>query len=126
MARIRPPELSRREREIMEVIYRLGTATASDVERELGPDASLRKLIRILEAKRHLTHWRRGREHVYAPTVSRARAGRAALATLVSTFFEGSAVEAAAALLRSSKDRLTPEDVKRLSALIEGAAREGR
>jgi predicted transcriptional regulator len=113
----------------MDTIYRLGKATAADVEREIaGPpgDGSVRKLLRILEAKGHLTHRRRGREHVYAPTVPRSRARRAALARLVATFFDGSEVEAAAALLRSSKDRLTPRDAARLSALIENAAREGR
>lgn len=118
--------LSRRERQILDVIYQLGAATAAQVHAKLSDpptDATVRKLIRVLEEKGHVTHRRTGREYVYRPCVSRGRASRAALRHLVETFFDGSAPRAVAALLNASKDRLSREDVDRLTALIEEAER---
>jgi len=117
-------KLSRRERQIMDVIYKAGSATASDVYKALADpptDATIRKLIRVLEAKGHLTHKRSGREYVYRPTVPRSRASRDAAKRLLTTFFEGSAPRAVAALLSVSKDQLSTDDVKRLTELIEEA-----
>jgi predicted transcriptional regulator len=122
-------DLSRRERQIMDIIYRKGQATASEVYDamvEPPSDTSVRKLIRILEEKGHLDHERKGREYVYHPTVSRTQASRAAVKHVVDTFFEGSAVKAVAALLGVSKNNLSPGDVARLSKMVDEAAGEGR
>ena len=123
------PALSRRERQILDAVYSRGTATASDVVSDLGDpaaDASIRKLVRVLEGKGWLTHERRGIEHVYRPTVSKRRARKAALQHLVETFFDGAPERAAVALLDSAKDKLTPETRAQLAALIAAAEREGR
>ena len=129
MARTPGVDLSRRERQIMDVIYRLGRATAAQVV-ELLPDppkdVTVRKLIRVLEEKGHLAHERRGREYVYRPTLPRSRARRAALKHLVDTFFDGSLSKAFAALLNVSRDSLTGEELDELAELIETTAREGR
>jgi len=123
-------KLSRRERQIMDVIYAAGSATAGQVYAALDDppsDATVRKLIRVLEAKGHLTHRRSGREYVYRPTVARSRASREAAKRLLTTFFDGSAPRAVAALLSVSKDRLSAADVERLTRLIEEAeAKEER
>ena len=113
----------------MDVIYARGSATAADVVRDLGDpaaDASLRKLIRILEGKGWLQHTRRGLEHLYMPTVSKSRARTAALRQLVDTFFDGAPERAAVALLDAAKDRLSPEERTLLARLISAANKEGR
>lgn len=123
------PGLSRRERQIMDVIYAHGCATAAEVVNDLGnpaADASIRKLVRILEGKGWLSHTRRGLEHVYTPTLSKLRARKAALHHLVETFFDGAPARAAIALLDAAKDRLSPEERSQLTALIEAAVKEGR
>src|SRR6058998_3125785 len=92
------PSLSRRERQIMDVIYSRGSATAAEIVADLGDpsaDASIRKLVRVLEGKGWLTHDRRGIEHIYKPTVSKKRARKAALEHLVETFFDGAPERAA-------------------------------
>jgi predicted transcriptional regulator len=123
------PLLSRRERQIMDVIYSRGRATAAEVVAALGDqtvDASIRKLVRILEGKGWLTHARRGLEHIYRPTVSKQRAKKAALQHLVDTFFDGAPERAAVALLDAAKDRLSPEERARLVALIAATKKDGR
>jgi predicted transcriptional regulator len=123
------PPLSRRERQIIDVIYARTSATAAEVVADLNEakaDASIRKLLRILEAKGWLTHTRRGLEHVYTPTVSTRRARKAALRHLVDTFFDGAPERAAVALLSAAKDRLTAEERAQLTRLIAAARREGR
>jgi predicted transcriptional regulator len=123
------PALSRRERQIIDVIYSRGRATAGEIVAELGDpaaDASIRKLVRILEGKGWLTHERRGIEHVYQPTVSKRKARKAALQHLVETFFDGAPERAAVALLDAAKDKLTPETRAQLAALIAAADKEGR
>ncbi len=121
--------LSRRERQIMEVLYREGRATASEVLERL-PDppgySAVRALLRILENKGHVRHAADGNRYVYEPRLPRERAGRPALAGVLETFFDGSAEKAVAALLDLSRDDLTPADLDRLSALIEQARLEGR
>jgi predicted transcriptional regulator len=119
--------LSRRERQIMDVIYARGQATAADVVTDL-PDApsysAVRALLRILEEKGHLRHQQEGTRYIYLPMVPRDRARRSAMRNLVRTFFDGSAAQAAAALLDQAK--LSDEEFDRLAALIAKARKEGR
>ena len=123
------PALSRRERQIMEVIYKKGAATAAEVQAELpsAPSYSaVRALLRILEEKGHVKHEADGARYVYRPTVARQKAGSQALDNLVQTFFDGSPGLAAAALLGESANRLTDDELGRLEALIQRARKEGR
>jgi len=121
--------LSRRERQIMEVVYREGQATATDVL-ALIPDppsySAVRAMLRILEQKGHLRHVAEGNRYVYRPTVPADRARRSALKSLLQTFFEGSPEKAVAALLDMSRSELSAGDLDRLSRLIEQAREEGR
>jgi predicted transcriptional regulator len=121
--------LSRRERQIMEVLYRDRQATAGDVLAAL-PDppgySAVRAMLRILEEKGHVRHVAEGNRYVYLPTLPRDRAGRPAMATVLETFFEGSTEKAVAALLDLSRNDLTDADLDRLSAMIEQARLEGR
>jgi len=123
-----PAHLSRRERQIMDVIYRRGRATAAEVLDDL-PDppsySAVRALLRLLEEKGHVRHEQDGPRYVFAPTVTRERARRTALKHVVRTFFDGSATDAVAALLESDA-RLSESDLDRLSSLIEQARKEGR
>lgn len=118
------PELSRRERQILDVLYQAGRATAADVQ-EAMPNApsysAVRTLLRILEEKGHVRHEQDGARYVYSPTVERDRAKKSALRHLINTFFEGSSTQAIAALLDEESRRLSPEDWNRLRALVEGA-----
>ncbi len=125
-----PAQLSKRERQIMDLIYARGKATVTQVLTDM-PDppmrGALRTLLRILEKKGHLTHRQEGREFVYRPTQPRGRAGRSALGRVLDVFFNGSLERAVAAHLsdpnRSNKpDR---EELQRLSALIEEARKKG-
>jgi len=121
--------LSRRERQIMDVIYRHGHATAAEVLAEL-PDppsySAVRALLRVLEDKGHLRHEQQGPRYVFLPTVARERARRSALKRVVHTFFDGSTEEAVAALLDLSQTRLSREELDRLARRIEDARKEGR
>ena len=122
-------DLTRRERQIMDIIFGRGQATAAQVVEAMssGPsDPTVRKLIRVLEEKGFLTHARAGRHFVYRPTHSRKHASRTALRKLMDTFFQGSAVDAVAALLHHKRDRLTPQEAQRLISLIESAESEGQ
>jgi predicted transcriptional regulator len=120
--------LSRRERQIMDVVYAQGSVTAADVHEAL-PDApsysTVRALLRILEDKGHLTHTEDGKRYVYLPTQPRPVAARSALDQIVQTFFGGSVERTVATLLSSSDTRLSEEELSRLSALIEQAREEG-
>ena len=121
--------LSRRERQIMDVIYELKEATATQVLDRLPSPPSysaVRALLRVLEQKGHLTHRQDGPRYVFAPTLPRERARRSALRHLVKTFFDNSAGDAVAALLDISEDNLSPEDLRRLADLIKKAQEEGR
>ena len=119
--------LSRRERQILDILYSKGTATAAEVQEAL-PDppsySAVRALLRILEDKGHARHESQGTRYVYLPTVPREDARNSALNRIVRTFFDGSAAQAAAALVDSGS--LTDEDLTRLSSLIERARKEGR
>lgn len=120
--------LSRRERQIMDVLYRRGRATAADVQAHLpdGPGYStVRTQLRVLEQKGHVRHDEVGLRYVYAPTVPRAAARKAALRHLVDTFFDGSTPKVMAALLGADGD-LTADDLDRLEGLIAEARRQAR
>lgn len=129
MAKSRTQGLSRRERQIMDVVYCLGQATAAEVLRAL-PDppsySAVRAMLRVLEEKGHLRHEQQGPRYVYVPTVPREQASRSALKQLVRTFFGGSTEKTVAALLGMSAQRLSEEELDRLSTLIDQARKEGR
>lgn len=120
--------LSRRERQIMDAIYRLGEASVAEVREEI-PDApsysGVRALMGVLEDKGELTHVRVGPRYVYSPTTPRAEARASALDRVLTTFFDGSAAKAMAALVDLAED--VPEDeLERLEKMIRDARREGR
>jgi len=121
--------LSRRERQIMEVLYRRGQASAGEVLAGI-PDppsySAVRAMLRVLENKGHARHVADGTRYVYQPTLPRERAGGPALASVIETFFGGSAEKAVAALLDLSRADLSDEELDRLSLLIENARMEGR
>lgn len=116
------PKLSRRERQIMRVVYRKKEATAEEIRDGL-PDppsnSAVRATIRILEDKGHLTHRKEGRTHVYRPTTPPDQMGRSALQRLKQTFFEGSAAEAVSTLLSTSD--LSEDELDEISRLIDRA-----
>jgi BlaI family transcriptional regulator, penicillinase repressor len=121
--------LSRRERQIMEILYRLGSATVADVLKELPDDVSystVRAQLRILEEKGHLRHEEKDLRYVYMPVVAREKVRRSALRSVMDTFFGGSAEEVVAALLDHSSTRLSDDELDRLAVLIEKARKDGR
>lgn len=129
MPKALPADGSRRERQIMSVIYRLGRATAADVLDQLedAPSYSaVRAHLRILESKGRLRHVQEGPRYIYLPTLPVERARLGALRQVLQTFFEGSASQAVAALLESSDRSLTSEEIERLGRLVEQARTEGR
>jgi len=121
----RPHELSRRERQIMDTIYRKGRAAEV---REGLPDApsysAVRALLAILETKGYLRHVKEGARYIYLPTQARQRAGRAALRRVLRTFYDGSVEKTVAALLDVSASSLSSEEIDRLARLIEEARKE--
>ena len=123
------PPLTKRERQIMDALYRLGRATAGEIM-EAVPDASsystIRTQLRVLETKGHVTHEEQGLRYVYAPTVPRHEARRSALRHLADTFFEGSSAKVVAALLGGEARKLTDEDLDRIEALVRSARKETR
>src|SRR5438270_13155545 len=122
-------ELGRRERQIMDVIYRLGRASVAEVQKEL-PDppsySAVRGMLRLLEDKGHLQHRQDGLRYVYTPTAGQEQAQNSALRHMVRTFFGGSASAAAATLLELPDAKLSQADVERLQRLIKQARSEGR
>ena len=121
-------QLSRRERQIMDVIYRHGKVTAAEVLAEL-PDppgySAVRAMLRLLEEKGHIRHEQDGPRYVYMPTVTRDKARRSAMRHLVRTFFDGSTEDAVAALLQNDAG-ISEDELERLSQMIAGAKKEGR
>ena len=119
--------LSRRERQIMEILYQHGKASASEV-RELMESApgysAVRAMLRVLEEKGHVKHEAAGLKYVYVPTVGRERAKRSAVKHVLDTFFNGSPEQIVAALLDVSATRLTPGELDRMAEMIEKAKRE--
>jgi predicted transcriptional regulator len=129
VAMVKKTELTRRERQIMDVIYRKGRATAQEVLDGLSDPPSysaVRALLRLLEERGHVRHVQEGAKYVYLPAVGRSDARRSALAHLVRTFFDGSVEAAVATLVDSSKAKLSREELDRIAATIEKAKREGR
>lgn len=121
--------LSRREREMMNIIFRNGKATATEVMEGMSDPPSysaVRATLRVLEQKGHLKHQHDGTRYVYTPTVNMDKARKSALDQLLTTFFDGSAATVVATLLESSKDDMTAEELDRLSAMIRNARKEGR
>jgi predicted transcriptional regulator len=128
MAKETNVQLSRREREIMDVIYRAGRATAAEVLDQLADPPSysaVRALLRVLEDKGHLRHEEDGPRYVFVPTVPPERARQSALRQILHTFFDGSTEQAVAALL-DMKSNLSDAELDRLSRLIADARKEGR
>ena len=120
--------LTRRERQIMDVLYRHGRATAAEVMKQLPGDPSdstVRTQLRVLENKGHVRHEEQGLRYIYMPAVPRHAARKSALRHLVNTFFEGSTENAVAALLGGEGARLSDEELERLAALVGKARRDG-
>jgi predicted transcriptional regulator len=122
-------DLSRRERQIMDVLFRVGRATAAEVLDGL-PDApsysAVRALLRILERKGHIRHEAEGRAYVYLPVVRRDAARQSALSHLLKTFFDDSTEQAMAALLAMKGEKMSEGELERIARMIEHARKEGR
>ena len=121
--------LSRRERQIMDAIYKLGQATAAEVlERMPDPPSysAVRAMLRLLEEKGYVRHQQDGQRYVFIPTLARDKARKSALNQMLQTFFDGSTEEAVATLLDMSRAKLSQEELDRLSGLIEDARKKGR
>ena len=119
--------LSRRERQIMDILYRRGRAAAAEVRADLPGDPSdstVRTQLRILEDKGHVRHEEEGLRYVYLPATPRQTARRKALRHLVETFFDGSTEQAVGALLGGERRKLTDEELDRIAELVEQARKE--
>jgi predicted transcriptional regulator len=120
---------SRREREIMDIIFARGKATASEVLETMADPPSysaVRATLRILEQKGHLKHQHDGARYVYLPTVNRERVRLSALDQLLTTFFDGSAANVVTTLIERQKGTMSDDELKRLGELIDQARKEGR
>lgn len=121
--------LTRRERQIMEILYRDGKATVADVIRELPGEpnySTVRTQLRVLEEKGHATHVEEGLRYVYSPATPRAAARKSALRHMVNTFFDGSIEQVVGALLGGDGSRITDEELDRLDGLIAKMKKERR
>lgn len=121
--------LSKRERQIMDVLYRLGRATAAEIRQSLSGapnDSTVRTQLRVLEEKGHVRHEEHGLRYVYMPTVPRHAARRSALKHLVDTFFDGSPASVVTALLGTERVRLSEDDLDRIAELIASARKVQR
>jgi predicted transcriptional regulator len=120
--------LSRRERQIMDILYRRGRATAGEVMQDLPGQSSystVRTQLRVLEDKGHVHHEEQGLRYVYEPAVPRRTARKSALRHLVDTFFDGSTEKTVAALLGGESARVTDEELERIADLIRKARKDG-
>jgi len=122
-------KLSRRERQIMDVLYRMGRATAAEILENI-PDppgySAVRAMLRVLEEKKHIRHEEKDLRYVFMPVVTRDKARRSAVRHMLDTFFDGSPEQAVATLLDVSGGTLSMAEFDRLAALIENARQEGR
>lgn len=121
--------LSRRERQIMDILFRRGRATAAEVMDDLPADttySTVRTQLRVLEQKGHVRHDKDGARFVYAPVVARHAARRSALRHVIETFFDGSPEKAVSALLGGEAARLSDDELERIAALIQKARKEQR
>jgi predicted transcriptional regulator len=124
-----PATLTRREREIMDILYRRARATAAEVLEDMANPPSysaVRALLRILEDEGHIKHVQEGPRYVYLPAVARNDARKSALSHVVTTFFDGSVEQVVATLVESSRSKLSRDELERLAQLIEKAKKEGR
>jgi len=129
MAAATPGKLSRRERQIMDILYRRGQATAGEVQTALDDPptySTVRTLLRVLKDKGHVQQKADGPRYVYSPTVSPRKAKRRALENLIATFFEGSADKAMVTLLDMGATRLSAADREQLKAMILRASKGER
>ena len=120
--------LTRRERQIMDILFRLGRATAAEVMQDLPGEPSystVRTQLRVLEEKGHVRHEDDGVRFVYMPAVARHAARKSALRHLVETFFDGSQEKAVAALLGGEGSKLSDEQLERIAAMIDKARKDG-
>ena len=121
--------MSRRERQIMEILYRRGQASVSEVRAAMNDAPSysaVRAMLRVLKDKGHVKHQAEGLKYLYRPVVNREKAKRSALKSLVDTFFNDAPDEVVAALLDVESRRLTAEELDRMAAMIDEARREGK
>ena len=121
--------LARRERQVMDILFRRGAATAAEIIQDLEDPptySAVRSIVRVLEQKGHITHREDGPRHVYLPAVNPERAGDEALSHVVRTFFDGSAEQAVTALLRLSDAELTDAELARLRDRVRKARSSGR
>ena len=128
MPRPLQPALSRRERQIRDILYRRGRATANEVMADLHGDPSystVRTQLRVLESKGHVRHEEEGLRYVYLPAVARHAARRSALRHLVDTFFEGSTAKVVAALLGGDASRLSDDELDRIAGIVAKARKGG-
>ena len=122
-------DLTRREREIMDILHRLRRATAHEVQDNLADPPSysaVRALLRLLEERGHVRHVEDGTRYVYLPSQGKSEARKSALAHVVRTFFEGSVEQAMVALVESSRSKLSRDELDRIAELVDRAKKEGR
>ena len=127
MAKTTHATLTRRERQIMDVLYRRGRATAAEVMADVSGEpnySTVRTQLRVLEDKGHVRHEEQGLRYVYMPAVPRRAARKSALKHLMDTFFDGSAEQVVAAVLGGEAARLSDDDLKRIAELVEKARKE--
>src|SRR3954464_6357792 len=123
------PPLTRREREIMDIVYRLGRASAQEVLDNLADAPSysaVRALLRLLEERGHVRHIEEGGRYVFLPAVPRSEARRKALSHVVATFFGGSVEDAMLTLVESSRNKLNANELERLAEIVERARKDGK
>jgi BlaI family penicillinase repressor len=127
MAKSTHATLTRRERQIMDVLYRRGRATAAEVMEDVSGEpnySTVRTQLRVLEDKGHVRHEEQGLRYIYMPAVPRRAARKSALKHLMDTFFDGSAEQVVAAVLGGEAARLSDDDLKRIADLVEKARKE--
>lgn len=121
--------LTRRERQIMDILYRRGRATATEVMEDLSGEpnySTVRTQLRVLEGKGHVKHEEQGLRFVYSPTVARSAVRQSALRHLIDTFYDGSTEKVVAALLGVEGSRLSPEELERIAGMVDKARKGGR
>jgi BlaI family transcriptional regulator, penicillinase repressor len=121
--------LSRREREILDILYQRGQASAAEVKDILTDPptySGVRAMLRVLEEKGHIKHESRGLKYVYSPVINRDKAKKSAVKHLLETFFSGAPEQVVAALLDVSSKKLTSAELDRMSLMIEQARKEGK
>ena len=121
--------LTKRERQIMDVLYRVGRATAGEIRAGLPgtpSDSTVRTQLRVLETKGHVRHDEEGLRYVYAPTVPRGAARKSALKHLMDTFFDGSSASVVAALLGGDAARISDAELERIADLVRAARKDAK